>query len=101
MNDKNTLPLGTSFDECERTFIFPLLHCVSIILCLPVLLTFKIFAGIPFGSNHINSGLIPISVLEKFDSLIFVLVDISTPSIATEPLLIWHGNIFIPGDPIK
>ena len=70
LNDKNTLPLGISFDECERTFIFPLLHCVSIILCLPVLLTFKTLTGIPSLLKETNSGLIPISVLEKFDFLI-------------------------------
>ena len=63
--------LGIFFDEWERTFIFPLLHSVSMILCLPVLLTLRIFAGIPSLPNEINSGRMPISVLEKLVLSIF------------------------------
>ena len=56
------------------------------ILCLPVLLTFKILTGKPSLLKETNSGLMPISVFEKLDILISELRDTYTPSIAAFPL---------------
>ena len=59
------LPLGISVEALAKTLILPLLHSVSITLCLPVSLTLLIFTLIPSLEKLINSGRIPTWVLAK------------------------------------
>ena len=66
-------PLGISVEEFDKIFYIPPLLSVSIILCLPVLLTLFIFTGIPLLEKLINSGLIPSCVFFlKFDFYILM-----------------------------
>ena len=57
------LPLGIRVEELAKILMLPLLHSVSITLCLPVSLTLLIFTLIPSLEKLINSGLIPTCVL--------------------------------------
>ena len=60
----NAVSEGISSFDFDKILILPIEHSESIILCLPVLLTFEILIGIPPLLNLINSGLIPTSVFE-------------------------------------
>ena len=74
------LPLGISVEALAKILILPLLHSVSITLCLPVSLTLLIFTLIPSLAKLINSGRIPTWILLKFDFLILVLLGNIFPS---------------------
>ena len=54
------IPLGIVVVMLDIIFNFPPSHSMSIILCLPALLTFKILTAIPLFEKLTNSGLIPI-----------------------------------------